>query len=99
MAHLADTNILLRLLQPNDPDYSAVRTALETLWSRGEQLCYTAQNPVEFWNVCTRPVANNGFGLTVSETDRRARLIEDSFQFLPDNNRVLPTTYPAYAVA
>lgn len=88
MPYLVDTNILLRLLQRNDPDYSVVRKALETLWSRGEQLCYTSQNLVEFWNVCTRPVVNNGFGLTVFETDRRARLIEGRFRLLPDGDRI-----------
>lgn len=88
MRILADTNILLRLLQPADPDYADVRKALDTLWAKGEQLCFTAQNLVEFWNVCTRSAANNGFGLTVSETDRRARLIESSFEFLADSEQV-----------
>ena len=43
---------------------------------------------MEFWNVCTHPTAKNGFGLTVSETDRRARLIEERFELLLDSERV-----------
>lgn len=88
MPFLADTNVLLRLRQPNDPDYAVVRRALEALWARGEELCLTSQNLVEFWNVCTRPIASNGFGLTIHETDRRARLIEGRFRLLADNERV-----------
>jgi predicted nucleic acid-binding protein len=77
--HLVDTNILLRLLQPRDPDYRLVRAALEELRSRGARLCYTPQNMAEFWNVCTRPVERNGFGLSIPETDGRARLLESVF--------------------
>jgi predicted nucleic acid-binding protein len=85
---LADTNILLRLAEPSDPEYPIVRKAVDVIVARGERLCYAAQNLVEFWNVCTRPIANNGFGLSSAETDTRARIIEGSFRFLPDNERV-----------
>ena len=88
MPFLTDTNILLRLLEPNDPEYALVRGAVEALVARGERLCFASQNLIEFWNVCTRPSANNGFGLTIPETDRRARLIESRFRLLADNERV-----------
>jgi predicted nucleic acid-binding protein len=85
---LADTNILLRLLNPTDPEYPMVREAVDALFARGEQLCFVPQNLVEFWNVCTRPTANNGFGLTSAETDARAKLIEGRLLFLPETERV-----------
>jgi len=85
---LADTNILLRLAEPSDPDCTIVCTAVETLLARGEHLCYAAQNLVEFRSVCTRPIDRNGFGLSISETDTRAKLIEARFRFLPDSERV-----------
>ena len=88
MPYLADTNILLRLQDPKSPDYLVVRSALEVLWERGERLYFTSQNLAEFWNVCTRPKANNGFGLTTLETDQRAKLIESKFSLLPDNEQV-----------
>ena len=80
-----DTNVLLRLLQRSDPHHQAIRAALRTLRQRGEQLCFTPQNLVEFWCVCTRPTTVNGFGLTVAETDRRARVIERLLTLLPDS--------------
>ena len=88
MTFLADTNILLRLAEPSDAEYRIVRGAVEALVTRGEGLCYAAQNMVEFWNVCTRPISKNGFGLSSAETDARARIIEANLQFLPDSERV-----------
>jgi predicted nucleic acid-binding protein len=85
MPYLVDTNVLLRLLQRSDPHHQAIHTALRTLQQRGEQLCFTPQNLVEFWCVCTRPTTVNGFGLTVAETDRRARVIEHLLTLLPDS--------------
>jgi predicted nucleic acid-binding protein len=54
---------------------------------RGENLYFTFQNLVEFWNVCTRPAAKNGFGLNSAQMETRAKLIEESFELLPDNER------------
>lgn len=87
-AYLADTNILLRLARRDDPDYSVVRAALQTLQRQGASFCYTAQNLVEFWNVATRPKDRNGFGLSVAEADNEAQLIEGELVFLPDNEQV-----------
>lgn len=88
MLVLVDTNVLLRLLSPADPDHRTVRLAVEALVARGDQPCFSSQNLVEFWNVCTRPVDRNGFGLTTGETDSRARLIESQFLFLPETERI-----------
>jgi predicted nucleic acid-binding protein len=89
MLYLADSNVLLRLPQRQDPLHSLVRSAVRTLRSRGDRLCYTSQVLSEFWNVCTRPItARGGFGLTVAETDRRVRLIERRFTLLLDTPAV-----------
>ena len=88
MLWLADTNILLRLAASSGPDYDPVRRAVQTLLARGDRLCYTPQNLVEFWNVATRPADRNGFGLSPAETDTRARLIESAFLLLPDSEAV-----------
>lgn len=69
---LIDSNILLRWVQPSDPDYSVVAAALAVLVQREAVLCYTSQKLAEFWNTCTRPVDRNGYGLSPAETDRRA---------------------------
>ena len=88
MAVLVDTNILLRFVEPHDPEHALVRKAVRLLTARGESLCFASQNLVEFWNVCTRPIANNGLGLTPAQTDERATLLESTFLLIPDNERV-----------
>lgn len=87
-AHLTDTNILLRVSHRNDPDYELIRSALHFLRASGATLCYTSQNLAEFWNVCTRPVRQNGYGLSILETNRRAEFIEGAFRLLPDDPRI-----------
>jgi predicted nucleic acid-binding protein len=87
---LIDTNIILRFVEPRDSEYVLVRGAVEALTAQGEKLCFAAQNLVEFWNVCTRPVSNNGLGLTSAQTDERASLIESRFRLLPDSERLHP---------
>jgi len=85
--YLVDTNILVRVSQRQDPSYGIIRTALGSLRAAGSGLCFTSQNLAEFWNVCTRPAAQNGYGLNIAETDRRAELIEKSFSLLPDTEQ------------
>ena len=60
MRYLVDTNVLLRLLQRNDPNYSTIRKVVLTLLRRGDELCCAPQNIVEFWNVCTMPSSSRG---------------------------------------
>jgi predicted nucleic acid-binding protein len=85
---LADTNVLLRFHEPAAAGYGMLRGVIGALIGRGELPCFVPQNAVEFWNVCTRPVANNGFGLTPAQTNSRLRSMERNFRFLPDNDRI-----------
>lgn len=86
MPYLFDTNVLLRLASHNDPQRPAILSALQTLRARNEILCYTPQVLSEFWNVCTRPAsARGGIGLSLDQTERKARVIERYFRLLPDN--------------
>lgn len=81
---LVDSNILIRWVQPADPDYPLVEGALASLVRSGAILCYASQNLGEFWNASTRPLERNGFGLSPAETDRRARRFESRLRLLPD---------------
>ncbi len=86
MAYLFDTNVFLRLVRKSDPLRQEALNALQKLRARGEAVCYTPQVLSEFWNVCTRPAtAHGGIGLTVSDTDKKARLIERHFRLLSDS--------------
>ena len=58
------------------------------LRSRGAVIMFTSQNLAEFWNVCTRPSNQNGFGLPINEANRRAQVIESTFALLPDTPQI-----------
>lgn len=77
-ACLLDSNILLRISKSDDPRHPVITQALKTLVAQGVRLCYTSQTLAEFWNASTRPFDKNGFGLTIAETDRLARLIQQA---------------------
>jgi predicted nucleic acid-binding protein len=82
---LVDTNILIRRIHHRDPKHRETRQALGVLRRRGDRICVTAQNLIECWAVCTRPVQSNGLGLTPDQTDRIASRIEELCSLLPDS--------------
>lgn len=86
MACLVDTNVLVRLAVPADPRHLSARRAVETLAEEG--LCVASQNLMEFWNVATRPVENNGLGQTTPAADKILRRLEEAFPRLPDTPEV-----------
>ena len=87
-SYLIDTNVLLRLARKVDAQYPLVKAAISELENRRSVLCFSLQNIVEFWNVCTRPVDRNGFGLGTEETARMVEAIERTMTLLPDNEAV-----------
>jgi predicted nucleic acid-binding protein len=84
LRYLVDTNVLLRWVNPGAKEYLVARSAIHQLRNAGSTLCYASQNLGEFWNVLTRPVTANGYGLTPQESDQRAHEIESRLQLLPD---------------
>jgi predicted nucleic acid-binding protein len=88
MRILLDSNILIRWLHSGDSLQPIVDRAVDSLIRRGDLPCDTSQNLGEFWNVLTRPLNRNGFGLTPHEADRRALMIESQIPMLPDDPAV-----------
>jgi predicted nucleic acid-binding protein len=89
MLYLLDSNVFLRLFHRSDAQHALVRQVLAALWARGDRFAFTSQILGEFWSVCSRPTtARGGLGLTLAETDRRARVIERFYRFLPDSTAV-----------
>jgi predicted nucleic acid-binding protein len=67
MAYLLDTGILLRLVDDRDPQHISVQQGVRELIRRKEDLLITTQNIAEFCSVATRPVANNGLGISPAD--------------------------------
>jgi predicted nucleic acid-binding protein len=85
---LADTNVILRRLHRAHPQHRLAREAISRFSQPGNRVCVTSQNLIELWAVCTRPVANNGFGLSPDQTDRILARVEASVLRLPDSDQV-----------
>lgn len=86
MTFLIDTNVLLRIVQRDHKLHGVVRSTIKQLRSDGHRFNISAQNCIEFWNVVTRPLAQNGFGLTPNEANSLLKLVERLFPILPANN-------------
>jgi predicted nucleic acid-binding protein len=85
---LVDTNVILRSLHRNHPQHRAARDAIRRLNGEGHRICVASQNLVELWTVFTRPIENNGFGLTPAQADRVLARVESSVFRLPDTDRI-----------
>jgi predicted nucleic acid-binding protein len=90
MSVLVDTNVLLRRTQPNHEHHAAAMDSVARLLAAGELVCITSQNIAEFWNVVTRPVANNGLGFPVSLALSEVEKIERILTLLRDSAAVYP---------
>jgi predicted nucleic acid-binding protein len=88
--YLIDTNILLRIFRQGDLQHQLIGRALNELERRGIEACFSLQNMAEFWNVCTRPLLRNGYGLSIADARKSAEYIESTMTLLPENDQVYP---------
>jgi predicted nucleic acid-binding protein len=56
----------------------------------GERLCLVPQNLYEFWAVATRPLAQNGLGMSVAEAEAELLKLRQLFTVLDDTPNILP---------
>jgi len=89
MSVLIDTNVLLRRTQPDHPSHAVAVESVARLLLTGEPVYFTLQNIAEFWNVATRPAANNGLGFSIAMTLSEVEKIESFLTVLPES----PATY------
>ncbi len=87
---LADTNILLRSVDPLSQLHHTASEAIALLLGKGEQVCLAPQNLVEFWAVVTRPVAANGLGWEIDRAVREVESLRAQFPLLEETRDVFP---------
>ena len=78
-SYLADTNLLLRLADPDSEQHAVATQALARLLGKGDEVYLTPQNFIEFWAVATRPVEVNGFGWTSERTAKEVADLQERF--------------------
>jgi predicted nucleic acid-binding protein len=77
--YLADTNILLRLVELLHPHHNETKNAVNKLLKRGDTLYILLQNISEFWNFCTSPKDKNGLCFSIEQTDSELSMLEQVF--------------------
>jgi predicted nucleic acid-binding protein len=90
---LLDTNLLTRMTRSHDPQSGVARSAIQSLWRRGELLIIVPQNLYEFWAVATRPrgappAGSNGLGMTPAQAGHWLRFFRRRFTLLPDREEL-----------
>jgi predicted nucleic acid-binding protein len=84
MTVVLDANVLLRFADTTAAQHPIAVAALSALRAQGESLRTVPQSLYEFWVVATRPIANNGLGLSVAECEQTLARIEAVFPLLSD---------------
>lgn len=88
MPVLLDSNQLLRIAQPQTPEYPLVRDAITVYIERADRPFLCPQTLHEFWSVATRPAGTNGLGMTKAEAEVELSAFETFFPLLPDTAAV-----------
>jgi len=89
---LVDTPLLVRLANSSGVLHAQAMRAVTELHLRGAQLCITPQNLIEFRNVGTRSLIENGLGYSVKQVEEKAEEFEAPFTLLD----YIPEIYRAW---
>lgn len=81
---LLDTNILLAYINAHHPRHQAVLNRIEQLIGAGYELLLAPQCLYEFYVVATRPVDQNGLGLSPAEADQKLQDLTSVFSLRED---------------
>ena len=74
MLVLIDTNVVLRVVEPLHPVHAQAVAAVRGLRELGKEICLVPQVHYEFWVAATRPVAQNGLGMSTAEAERAGEI-------------------------
>jgi predicted nucleic acid-binding protein len=83
-----DTNVLLRSIDVGHAAQSVAQDAMIQLRQAGQSLSIFSQNLIEFWVVATRPVTNNGLGLSIAKAELEVISLKTLFVLLPDTPEI-----------
>jgi len=88
MQVLLDTNVLLRSVEPRHAQHQTSVDATDALRQRGHDLVIVPQVLYEFWSVASRPIEQNGLGMTPAEAHAELLAIQRLFRLFRDERAV-----------
>jgi predicted nucleic acid-binding protein len=83
-----DTNVLLRSTDVGDAAQPMAEAAVRAIRQSGESLSIFPQNLIEFWAVATRPLAHNGLGLSIEQSEAQLSNLKTLFTLLDDTPEI-----------
>lgn len=90
MIVMLDTNVLARMVDVNDARFGSSVAAIRRLDDDGHDLVIVPQVIYEFWVVATRPLENNGLGLSPSDARSEIQEIRELYRLLQDERAIYP---------
>jgi predicted nucleic acid-binding protein len=87
---LVDTSVLISFLQPHHPLYIPADRAVQFFLKRGRELHIVPQSLVELWVVATRPIAQNGLGMSAANVAPEVARLKSMFLLLPETPAIFP---------
>jgi predicted nucleic acid-binding protein len=84
MRFLVDTNVLCRVAEIGHPHHEVATAALLTLQRNNHELCIVPQIAYEYWVVATRPLKENGLGMSTGAVDNSVSEWRGRFTLLRD---------------
>ncbi len=88
MQILCDTNILIRIAKPDDPNHQSVIDSTVKIHGEGTTLVVVPQCLYEFYVVATRPVQNNGLGKSPADACQTIDTFLTFFRLLRDERSI-----------
>jgi predicted nucleic acid-binding protein len=82
---LVDTNLLLRASQPGDKQHQTAVDAIVKVGELGYEPCIVPQVLYEYWVVVTRPLRNNGFGMSADNAKEEIDRFLNRFHYVSDH--------------
>ena len=79
-----DTNVLLRIANPEDARHDLAVRALTHLRAEGARLIVVPQIFAEFWVVATRPTDVNGLGASAAQAETEMNRLLGFFDLVPE---------------
>ena len=87
---MLDTNVLVRMTDPDDAHFASTVDAIRRLDDSACNLVIVPQVLYEFWGVATRPLENNGLGLNPNEAHSEIQGILELYRLLRDERAIFP---------
>ena len=85
---LLDTNILIHANQPASPHYATITHKLNEFAKNKQELMICSQVLYEYYVAVTRPLTQNGYGLSSEDAIVQINIFKSAYTFIDDSENI-----------